>query len=201
MHVAHLMTGARNTLHHPISPTTSPIKSFKPTHNPGTIATTYTNDEDGEWKHYYYKIIDSHIAEDGRESCYVTQLYPCTSRLRTMNVTVNKTTRRGRKRMKHTTQEPKNITHTTGTPYYKGDNNTIEFADALFPVACTWVKATPFGRYIMDVGIIHDDCTVRTACTQHSGTTTAAELKTTQTLSWRGTAQQAHTHHPQPVTT
>ena len=170
-------TGARNTLNHPISPTTSPIKSFKPTHNPGTIATTYTNDEDGEWKHYYYKIIDSHIAEDGRESCYVTQLYPCTSRLRTMHVTVNKTTRRGRKRLKHTKQEPKQITHTTGTPYFKGDNNTIEFADALFPVACTWVKATPFDRYIMDVGIIHDDCMVRTACTQHAGTTTAAELK------------------------
>jgi hypothetical protein len=58
--------GPRNTLHHPISPTTSPIKRFKPTNNLVTIATTYTNDEDGKWKHYYYKIIDSHIADDGR---------------------------------------------------------------------------------------------------------------------------------------
>ena len=170
-------TGSRNTLHHPISPTTSPIKRFTPTHNPGTIATTYTNDEDGEWKHYYYKITDSHIADDGRESCHVTQLHPCTSRLRTMHTTAPTATTRGRKR-KLNSQEPKRVTRTTGTPYFKGDNNTIEFADALFPVTCTWVKATPHGRYLMDVGIIHDDCTVETACTQHTGITTQAELKT-----------------------
>jgi hypothetical protein len=64
-------SNTRHLLYKPLSPSASPIPQFKPTHRPGTIATSYTNDtETGEWEHYYYKITDSHIADDGRETCY-----------------------------------------------------------------------------------------------------------------------------------
>ena len=95
-------------LYKPISPSASPIPRFKPTHSPGTIATTYTNDTaTGNWEHYYYKITDSHIAEDGRETCYVTQLYPCTARLKSIHTlhTTTEAARSGRKRKRRSTMD------------------------------------------------------------------------------------------------
>jgi hypothetical protein len=123
----------------PISPTVSPITPFSPTHSPGTVATSYTLDADtNEWTHKYYKIADSHMI-NGRESCYVTQLYPCTSKLHSARQN-NKRTRNTR--ISYTTQAK--VVSSTGTPYFKGDNYNEEFADSLHPVTCTWSKANPF---------------------------------------------------------
>jgi hypothetical protein len=68
-------TDGDGTLTHPISPTASPIARFVPTHNPGTVASTYSlNPDTDAWEHSYYKITDSHVGQDGRGSCYVTQI-------------------------------------------------------------------------------------------------------------------------------
>ena len=126
---SNVTSDAGGTLSQPISPTQSPITRFVPSHNPGTVATSYSiNPTTGAWEHLYYKITDSHIGHDGRESCYVTQLYPCTTRLLSLQ--------RGIRNRK--------IINTQGTPLYIGDNNTVEYADALHPVACTWERVNPF---------------------------------------------------------
>jgi hypothetical protein len=104
-------------------------------------------------------------------------MYPCTSHLSTINVTERTTTRRGRRCITRNIQRPRKVTHVHGTPYYKGDNNTVEFADALFPVSCKWIRATPTQCYSLDLGLIHDTCTVHTAHTQYQGSTTDDELK------------------------
>ena len=148
-------------LKHPISPTPSPITRFVPTHNPGTVATTYSlNQTTDVWEHQYYKITDSHIGNDGRESCYVTQLYPCTTKLLSLCTGV-----RNRK-----------ILHTQGTPFFKGDNDTVEFADALHPVPCTWARVNPYDKYPLDIALIHDSCTISTKHTTIMGTTNQKNL-------------------------
>jgi hypothetical protein len=77
---ANISTDTEGTLFQPISPTASPIARFVSTHNPGTVASTYSpNPDTGVWEYNYSKITDSHVGQDGRESCYVTQLYPCTT--------------------------------------------------------------------------------------------------------------------------
>ena len=154
---------ANGTLYQPISPTTSPIARFVPTHNPGTVATSYSkNPYTGVWEHSYYKITDSHVGQDGRESCYVTQLYPCTSKLLYLH--------RGVRRRR--------ITSTQGTPLFKGDNNTVEYASALYPVPCTWARVTPTQRYPLNVALIHDSCTINTRQVHLHGDTTQLNLDT-----------------------
>ena len=135
----------------PLSPTTSPITRFVPTHNPGTVVTLPQRNTDGSWKHHshneYYKVTDSHISADGRETCYITSLHKYTSRTQTMT--------RG--------TEKRRVRQITGTPYFKDDNPdnaTSEFADVLFPVHCDWVSLTPYGCFPLDVALIHDNCSV-----------------------------------------
>ena len=168
-----------NILHKPISPIASPIKHFTPTHNPGTIATTFTKDTpNGEWEHRYYKITDSHIGYDGRETCYVTQLHECSSKLRTIRVHQSESTQsRGDSHITtKSSYKDRRVSRTRGKPYFKGDNHTVEFADALYPLQCTWVHATPYGRHSLDVGIIHDSCSIHTSHLSYHGNTTNVQL-------------------------
>ena len=159
------------TLASPISPTVSPFTPLSPTHPPGTVTTSYTLDADtNEWTHKYYKVTDSHMS-NGRESCYVTQLYPCTSKLHS----IRQNNKRARDTRSYTTQAQ--VLSTRGTPYYKGDNHTEEFADSLHPVTCTWSKATPFKRYPLDIGIIHTSCSIHTTRDIITGTTKPEDLE------------------------
>ena len=159
------------TLASPISPTVSPFTPLSPTHPPGTVTTSYTLDADtNEWTHKYYKVTDSHMS-NGRESCYVTQLYPCTSKLHT----IRQNNKRARDTRSYTTQAQ--VISTRGTPYFKGDNHTEEFADSLHPVTCTWSKATPFKRYPLDIGIIHTSCSIHTTRDTITGTTKPEDLE------------------------
>ena len=156
----------------PISPTISPIVRFVPTHNPGTVAVTYSHNPDsGEWEHTYYKITDSCMSE-GRESCSVTQLYICTTKLRSIHRDI---TTRGHNRQSKR-KVPVQITRTAGHPYFKGDNHTEEFANALHPVQATWARVTPYGCGPMDVALIHDSCLIQTKTATLMGSTTAQTL-------------------------
>jgi len=156
----------------PISPTISPIVRFVPTHNPGTVAVTYSHNPDsGEWEHTYYKITDSCMKE-GRESCSVTQLYICTTKLRSIHRDI---TTRGHNRQSKR-KVPVQITRTAGHPYFKGDNHTEEFANALHPVQATWARVTPYGCGPMDVALIHDSCLIQTKTATLMGSTTAQTL-------------------------
>ena len=109
---------------------------------------------------------------NGRESCYVTQLYPCTSKLHSARQN-NKRTRNTR--ISYTTQAK--VVSSTGTPYFKGDNYNEEFADSLHPVTCTWSKANPFKPFPQDIGIIHSSCSIHTTRDTILGTTTPVDLE------------------------
>jgi hypothetical protein len=96
-----------------ISPTTSPIKRFIPTHTPGTIVASYTKNPDTEaWEHKYYKVTDSHM-DDKRESCYVTELYECTTKLRFLHRRVSLQEKKTNRPLRHH-QRRMQITRTGG---------------------------------------------------------------------------------------
>ena len=147
-----------NSLHliAPISPDTSPLRHFTPTHSPGTIVTGPTeNLETGDWNppshNVYYKVTDSYM-EDGRESCRVIPLHPCTTPIASIFKEINR---------KPTYQK---VVDHIGTPYFKDDrlsSHTTEFADLIFPVSCTWLRAKPRGRDPgLDIALIHDTCAI-----------------------------------------
>jgi hypothetical protein len=161
----------------PISPTTSPIKRFIPTHNPGTIVTSFTKNPDtGAWEHKYYKVTDSHM-DDNRESCYVIELHECTTKLRSLHRRVSLQEKTTNRPLRHH-QRRMQITRTGGHPFFKGDTHTEEFADALHPIEATWARVTPHDCHPLDVAIIHDTCFIQTRKETIMGTTTAAALAT-----------------------
>jgi hypothetical protein len=126
------------------------------------VASTYSlNPDTDEWEHSYYKITDSHVGQDGRESCYVTQLYPCTSKLQFLH--------RGIRRRR--------ITEAQGTPFFKGDNYTVEYADALHPVPCTWARVSPFNRHPLHSARIHTAGTITTGRIHLQGELTQENLE------------------------
>ena len=183
----------------PISPTTSPITRFIPTHNPGTIVTSYTKNPKTEaWEHKYYKVTDSHM-DDNRESCYVTELYECSTKLRSLHRRVSLQEKKTNRLPRHR-QRRMQITRTGGHPFYKGDNHTDEFADALHPIKATWARVTPHDCHPLDVAIIHDTCFIKTRKETITGTTTAADLAAiaTKTLESRCPLTGEHITHPRP---
>ena len=90
---------------------------------------------------------------DGRESCYVQELFPCTT-------TITDVAREG---------AYSRVTKHRGTPYWiPGDSDsstptprTEEYTDALFPVSCEWIKAIPLDCYPTDLALIHKSCMIK----------------------------------------
>ena len=147
-----------NQLKTPVSPTTSHIRRFVPTHRPGTIVTSPVyNHTNNTWHnaHHnrYFKITDSFRGPEGRETSYVQELFPVTT-------PITDIARDGPfckvKKMR-------------GTPYWIPENNeqavpgprVEEYTDALFPVNCEWVKAIPENCFPCDLAIIHIECVIK----------------------------------------
>ena len=73
------------------------------------------------------------------------------------------------------------IVRTRGTPFFKGDNNTVEYADALHPAGCTWARVSSSKIYPLHVALIHDTCSIATKQTSIHCNTAQTRLDAYQT--------------------
>ena len=91
--------------------------------------------------------------DEDRESCYVQELFPCTT-------TITHIAR---------SDEYQRVTKCRGTPYWIPEKEesgsptprTEEFADALFPVTCERVKAIPLDCFPINLALIHTSCLIK----------------------------------------